>query len=82
LGFRFFKKHWNQGYATEAALSCLEYALIDLGLTKIIGRAMQENAASIQVLKKIGFKTKEPCSFDGKQALLFEIEKQNYSLKK
>ena len=54
LGFRLLKKFWNKGYATEAAVRSVEHGFKDLELRKIIGRAMQENMASIKVLKKIG----------------------------
>ncbi|HEX6892555.1 MAG TPA: GNAT family N-acetyltransferase [Chryseolinea sp.] len=54
LGFRLVKQFWNKGYATEASLRCLEFGFMELKLDKIIGRAMQENKASINVLKKVG----------------------------
>ncbi len=54
LGFRFFKKEWNKGYATEAAKACLEYAFHDLDLPTIVGRVSPQNAGSIRVLEKIG----------------------------
>lgn len=54
LGFRLHKQFWNKGYATEASLRCLEFGFMELKLDKIIGRAMQENKASINVLKKVG----------------------------
>ena len=54
LGFRLLKKFWNKGYATEASLRCLEHGFTDLKIEKIVGRAMQENTASIKVLKKVG----------------------------
>jgi [ribosomal protein S5]-alanine N-acetyltransferase len=53
IGFRFLQKHWNNGYATEAAAACLSVGL-QSGLTRIIGRAAKENQASILVLKKLG----------------------------
>lgn len=54
LGFRFLRKHWGKGLATEAAMACVQYAFTTLGLTKIIGRAMKENTASIRILEKVG----------------------------
>lgn len=54
IGFRFFKKYWNQGYAIEAAKACLDYGINDLEIKTIIGRAMKANTASIKVLEKIG----------------------------
>ncbi|MGB5318046.1 GNAT family N-acetyltransferase [Eudoraea sp.] len=54
LGFRFFKNEWNKGFATESATACIYYGFNSLGFDKIIGRAAQENIASIKVLEKIG----------------------------
>jgi RimJ/RimL family protein N-acetyltransferase len=54
LGFRLLKKFWNKGYATEASVRSVEHGFRHLEIDKIIGRAMQENIASINVLKKIG----------------------------
>lgn len=54
IGFRFFEKYWNEGYATESAKACVDYGFEQLGLTEIVGRAMISNTASIRVLEKIG----------------------------
>lgn len=53
IGFRFFKKHWNKGYATEAANACLEIGFSKYDLEKIVGRALLENKASHRVLTKL-----------------------------
>jgi len=58
LGFRFLKKHWGAGYATEAAKSCLEYGFGTLGLFQITGRALSGNPASSRVLEKSGMTRK------------------------
>jgi len=54
LGYRFMKKFWGQGYATEAAFACLHYGFDILDLKQIIGRALPGNLASISVLEKCG----------------------------
>jgi RimJ/RimL family protein N-acetyltransferase len=54
IGFRLFKAYWNQGYATETAKKCIDFGFKALQLKKIIGRARQENVASIRALEKIG----------------------------
>jgi [ribosomal protein S5]-alanine N-acetyltransferase len=54
IGFRFFKKHWNHGYASEAASACLEFGFTKFKMKTIVGRAMSENKASLKVLEKIG----------------------------
>lgn len=56
LGFRIFRKHWNKGYASEAARACLNYGFNQLQLSEIIGRVVSENAASVKVLEKLGMK--------------------------
>lgn len=53
IGFRFYKKYWNKGYATESAKACLQYGFNHLKLIEIIGRASIYNKSSIKVLEKI-----------------------------
>ena len=54
LGYRFMKKFWGFGYATEAALACIEYGFARLNLHRIVGRAVPANLDSIKVLEKCG----------------------------
>ena len=56
LGYRFMKKFWGNGYATEAALACIEYGFSNLHLHQVVGRALPGNIASIKVLEKCGMK--------------------------
>ena len=75
IGFRFFRKHWNKGYATETAKACLEYGFNTLKLEKIVGRAMEENIGSIKVLEKIGMQFVDIINFEEHKGVLFKIEK-------
>gem|GEM_PF-273292 len=78
IGFRFHRKYWGTGYATESANSVLEYAFNTLGLTEIIGRASQDNIASIKVLEKIGMKFWKIDSCDGiPNSVYYKIENLN-----
>jgi RimJ/RimL family protein N-acetyltransferase len=54
IGFRFFRKDWGKGYATESARAALTYGFKELGLVEIVGRAAKANTASIRVLEKLG----------------------------
>lgn len=56
LGFRFFKKEWNKGFATEAAKATLSYGFGTLNFDRIIGRAAKDNVASLKVLEKLGMR--------------------------
>ncbi len=75
IGFRFFKAYWNQGFATETAKKCLEHGFEELNITRIVGRAMAANTASIKVLEKLGMTFKENFDFDGKEGVIYEIRK-------
>ncbi|MFI1771442.1 GNAT family N-acetyltransferase [Thalassobellus citreus] len=74
IGFRFFKKHWNKGYATESAKSCVEYGLNKLKLHEIVGRAMTENKASIRVLEKIGLEYNRDFDFEGNKGVIYKTK--------
>ncbi|KPH12775.1 GNAT family N-acetyltransferase [Chryseobacterium sp. ERMR1:04] len=73
IGFRFFEKHWNKGFATESAKACVDFGFNELNKQKIIGRAMKENIASINVLQKIGLVFEKEFDFNGEQGVLYEI---------
>ncbi len=65
IGFRFFKKEWGKGYATESAKACIEYGFNHLNLNEIIGRASKDNISSIKVLEKINMMFWKLGSFEG-----------------
>jgi [ribosomal protein S5]-alanine N-acetyltransferase len=74
LGFRFKKSFWNQGFATETAFGCIDYATHNLALDYLIGRAMRENTASLKVLEKVGMKYWKDLEADLHQALCFKLD--------
>jgi [ribosomal protein S5]-alanine N-acetyltransferase len=75
LGFRFFRKYWNRGYATETAKACIEYGFNVLKLEKIVGRAMEANVGSVKVLEKIGMEFVGRFDFELHPGVLYKIEK-------
>lgn len=56
LGYRFMKQYWGNGYAAEAASTCLSVGFAHLGLERIIAKAHVDNTASIRVMQKCGMK--------------------------
>jgi len=71
LGYAIMKKYWNQGFTTEAAKAVVEFAVKELGQTKIFARHAIGNPASGKVMEKIGFIYRNEgkyLSFDGKRA--------------
>ena len=74
LGFRFFKQHWNKGYATEAGEACVQYGFQKLNLERIVGRVMKDNMASIRVLEKCGMTFVREMEFERHSGYLYEIK--------
>ncbi len=76
IGFRFYKKYWNKGFATETAKKCVDFGLNELKIEKIVGRAMKENIGSIKVLEKISMAFKENFDFEGQEGVIYELSKK------
>jgi ribosomal-protein-alanine N-acetyltransferase len=78
LGYRLLKRHWGKGYATEAATASLEYGFDVLNLDKIIGKAMKENTASINVFKKLGMAYSHDDECGKHPAVVYVITKEEW----
>lgn len=82
IGWRLAYKHWNKGYATEGAKTCINYGFNQLNLDKIVSFTAILNKRSEAVMKKIGMvKTGEfghpkvPVDNWLHQHVLYEIKK-------
>lgn len=79
IGFRFFKRYWNKGYATEAAKASIALGFDRFGLQSLVGRTMKENTASIRVLEKLGMAFEQEFDFyRGHAGLVYRMDKQNF----
>lgn len=56
IGWRLARKFWGNGYATEGARRCLQYAFEDLKLSEMNSIASVSNLRSTHVMEKIGMK--------------------------
>lgn len=75
LGYRFFRRFWGRGLATESSKACLNYGFHVLGLSKIVAHAMTENTASVRVLEKLGFKQTRKFIAEDHEVIGFELFK-------
>lgn len=73
LGYRFQKKHWGKGYATEAALASVKYGKEELKLKEIFAMTDVENINSKKVLEKTGFKLIETFDDNGDATDWFKL---------
>jgi [ribosomal protein S5]-alanine N-acetyltransferase len=65
LGYRFLPEFWGRGLATEAGRASIEFARSDLGLKRLVALVHPENAASEEVLGKLGFSIERRVRYSG-----------------
>jgi len=53
FGYTFSRRHWNKGYATEAALALLQFAFSSLNLHRVWATCDVRNHASYRVMEKL-----------------------------
>ena len=56
LGFALLERFWSRGFAFESASAVLSYGRQALGLRRIVAITSPDNAASIALLAKLGFR--------------------------
>lgn len=54
VGYLFRRSHWHQGFATEAALACRDYAFQSLGTGEVYAIIRDTNTASKKVAERLG----------------------------
>ncbi len=82
IGFRFFKKYWGKGYASEAAKATLAYGFQTLNFDEILGRSVAENLASIRVLEKLNMQFLKYDTCHGfENSVYYSISKEEFNKK-
>ncbi|KDM89871.1 GNAT family acetyltraansferase [Photobacterium galatheae] len=80
LGYRLSTASWGKGYATEFSKRALSFGFVELGFEQISARVRENHLASIQVLKKSGFRNEKKIQdvMDAPASLLFQISKTEW----
>lgn len=73
LGYRFAKPFWGKGLATEAAAAWVRAAFDAFHIDRLTAFVHPENAASIRVLDKLGFRTAGREKIMGMDSILFSL---------
>lgn len=81
LGYRFKKKHWGKGFATESSRAILDYGFKNLNIDSIFAIVDPENENSKKVLTKLGFDFQETFDYEGDSIDWFELRKTNWEKK-
>jgi len=65
IGYIIHRPFWRQGYATEAAAHCRDYAFDKLGKERVVVLVRPENVVSVKVAGKIGFIRERETNYAG-----------------
>jgi [ribosomal protein S5]-alanine N-acetyltransferase len=76
LGFAFLPAFRGQGYAAESARASMAHARDDLGMKRLVAIASPENADSLRLLERLGFRHEKTWAMPGETRLtaLYAIE--------
>jgi ribosomal-protein-alanine N-acetyltransferase len=76
LGFAFLPEFWSQGYAAEAAAAVMEYARDTIGLKRVVAITSLDNAGSMRLLGKLGFRFERRITLvgDDQELNLFAVQ--------
>lgn len=64
LGYWLGRAAWGQGYGSEAARAVVDHGFGSMGLTRLVARALADNPRSINVLTKLGFRSRGQVMLD------------------
>lgn len=79
IGFRFMRKYWNQGYATESAEIVLNLAFCMFNVTTVVARAMKDNSASHALIRRLGMNYHSTFISDGAEWSKYELLKSGWT---
>jgi RimJ/RimL family protein N-acetyltransferase len=77
-GYRFKKKRWGKGFATESSIAILDYGFKNFNIDSIFAITDIKNINSINVLRKLGFDLQETFDYDGEPVNWFELKRKNW----
>lgn len=81
IGGLFLPAYWGKGFATEATITCLNYAFKELDIVKVSAYCSIDNLASIVILEKLGFVKNGAFEDKGNTVLIYQIEKEQWRIR-
>lgn len=78
VGYRFAKRFWGMGFASEGAAASLRYGFEQLRLDRIVAVVQAENIASNRVLEKSGLRYMKIARFYNMDLRYYAITREEY----
>lgn len=75
LGYTFARAAWGNGFALEAARACVEAAFAHLPQRRVVAKVEPRNGRSIRLAQRLGMRTVETISVDGRPHPLLALER-------
>ncbi|WP_026450326.1 GNAT family N-acetyltransferase [Aequorivita capsosiphonis] len=82
LGYRFLKKYWGKGYASETAIASLNHGFTKLDFKEIVGIADVSHIASNSILKKVGLIKRNEFEYDGTLHNFYSLTREEWENEK
>jgi len=76
LGFRFQRRSWREGYATEVGAAWVSVAFGSLGVDRLNAFVHPDNIPSMKVLERLGFREDGPDQVQGMPAVCFTLRRR------
>ena len=75
IGYWISRKHWQKGYATEAAITLRDYGRSQLGKDRFIALIQPDNLASKKVANKLGMRLEKEIVLGGRNVHVHSINR-------
>ncbi len=75
VGWKLARRHWGNGYATEAGGAAIDWGWRNLDADELISVIQPENTASIRVAERLGMKRLRESTLKGQEVVIYGIER-------
>jgi RimJ/RimL family protein N-acetyltransferase len=76
VGYLIHRPYWRQGFATEGAIACRDYAFTTLHKPRVVALVRPENTASQGVARNLGMEVVGRAPHGGYEHLVFAVNNQ------
>lgn len=77
VGYHMRRDLWGQGFATEAALACLDHGFTRFGFRRFVSLIHPQNMPSRRVAEKVGMTLWRVAEWKGKTTCIYGIERSD-----